>query len=168
MELWDAYTRDGQRLGILLSREEPIPAGMYHLVCEVLVRHTDGSFLCMKRHPNKKAYPGALEATAGGSALAGETPPECIRRELLEETGLSCDDFTEVAAPIRDCEQAIFRTYVCTVDCDKNAITLQEGETVGYVWLSEAEFIDFVNSDDIIPTQKERFLPYYQQQGYLK
>lgn len=39
MELWDAYTRDGQPTGDLLVRGEKIPQGLYHIVCEVLVRH---------------------------------------------------------------------------------------------------------------------------------
>ena len=42
-ELWDAYTREGEKTGEILVRDEPIPAGRYHLVSEVLVRHTDGS-----------------------------------------------------------------------------------------------------------------------------
>lgn len=36
------------------------------------------------------------EATAGGSALQGENPLECVKRELREETGILIDDFIEV------------------------------------------------------------------------
>ena len=42
MELWDAYNSNFEKIeGMTLVREEQdkIPAGVYHLVCEVLVRH---------------------------------------------------------------------------------------------------------------------------------
>ena len=56
MELWDAYSKNGELTGDTLVRGEEIPQGLYHLVCEVLVRHIDGSFLCMKRSVQKPNY----------------------------------------------------------------------------------------------------------------
>ena len=53
-----------------------IPDGFYHLVCEIIVKHTDGTYLLMQRDLNKH-YGGMWEATAGGSAVAGENPLEC-------------------------------------------------------------------------------------------
>ena len=49
MEIWDGYNIDGSLAGVDLVRGEKIPDGLYHLVCEVLVQHTDGDFLLMKR-----------------------------------------------------------------------------------------------------------------------
>ena len=54
------------------------------------------------------------------------------------------------------------------VDCDKNSIRLQEGETEGYVWMSEEEFIDFVNSGEMIPMQYKRYYEYFKQLGYIR
>ena len=89
MELWDAYDADFHRIeGKTLIRGEPVPEGIFHLVCDVLVKHTDGTFLLMQRAPGKH-FGGMWEATAGGSALAGETPLECASRELREETGMT-------------------------------------------------------------------------------
>ena len=45
---------------------------------------------------------------------------------------------------------------------------LQEGETVSYKWISEAEFIDFVNSDAMIDVQFRHYQPYLKQIGYIK
>ena len=54
IELWDAYDKDMNRIeGVKLVRGEPIPDGMYHLVCDIAVRHSDGSWLLMRRHPVK-------------------------------------------------------------------------------------------------------------------
>lgn len=167
MELWDAYTRDGQLTGETLVRGQPIPDGRYHLVCEVLVRHADGDYLCMRRSMEKPNFPGYYEATAGGSALRGEDKWQCVTRELREETGISCDSFTEVGLHIADDGHCIFYSFVCTVDCDKDAVTLQAGETEGYKWMNEQEFIAFVNSDAMVPSQKRRLRPYLVKLGYL-
>ena len=42
---------------------------MYHLVCEVIVKHTDGTYLLMQRDKNKH-YGEYWEATAGGFCTA--------------------------------------------------------------------------------------------------
>lgn len=167
MELWDAYTRDGVLTGETLVRDQPIPDGRYHIVCEVLVRHADGEYLCMKRSMKKPNFPGYYEATAGGSALKGEDKWMCIRRELEEETGIRCEDFTEVGVTITDEGHCIFYSFVCTVDWPKDAIRLQEGETEDYRWMSEEEFTAFVNSDAMVPSQKRRIAPYLMELGYL-
>ena len=93
MEIWDLYDEQGQKTGETWerSRAREIPEGRYHIVCDILIRHQDGEFLLTLRDPDKDVYPGCLEASAGGSALAGETPEEAARREMLEETGLTAD-----------------------------------------------------------------------------
>ena len=168
MELWDAYSKDEELVGGTLVRGEEIPQGLYHLVCEVLVRHTDGSYLCMKRSVQKWNYGGWYEATAGGSALAGEDKWQCVERELLEETGLVCHEFEEVNRSVEERKQAFFYNFVCTVDCDKTSVKLQEGETEGYLWMSEEEFKEFVNSDRMIPSNRRRYEKYFQRMGYVK
>ena len=168
MEQWDAYTRDGQLAGETLTRRKQIPNGLYHLVCEVLVKHVDGSYLCMKRAVSKPEYPGYFEATAGGSALIGENKMQCIQRELEEETGILCDEFVEIGHKICDEEHCIFYSFICMVDCDKNSVALQENETEGYKWMTETEFINFVNSSDMIESQKKRYFHYFASLHYLK
>ena len=168
MELWDVYSKDEDLTGGTLVRGEKIPEGMYHLVCEVLVRHADGSYLCMKRSVKKTNHGGCLEATAGGSALKGENKWQCVERELFEETGISCHEFEEIARVREERTQAFFYAFLCIVDCNKEEIRLQEGETEGYVWMSEEEFIEFVNSDKIIPSNRRRYDSYFRRMGYVK
>lgn len=167
MERWDAYTKEGHKTGQVLIRGQQIPCGLYHLVCEVLVQHHDGSYLCMKRSMSKPNFPGWYEATAGGSALQGEDALQCVKRELLEETGICCHTFTEVARYVSDDDRCIFCCYICEVDCEKKAVMLQDGETEGFLWMSEEQFKDFVRSDQMIPMQKERYTKYFCKIGYL-
>ena len=166
MELWDAYTRNGVKTGGVLVRGQRMWPGIYHLVCEVLVRHIDGSYLCMIRSREKPNYPLYPECTAGGSALLGESPLDCIRRELREETGIEWDDFQLVARTVREKDSALFCSFVCTVDWPKDRITLQAGETEDFRWVSEAEFIELLGSGKMIPEQMERMGDYYRKLGY--
>lgn len=167
MEKWDAYTRDGKPTGAVLKRGEKIPHGLYHIACDVLVRHVDGSFLLMKRSAEKEQYGGYFEATAGGSALMGEDKFACVKRELFEETGITCDSFTEVANFVFDDISCIFYCFVCTVNCDKNSVKLQKGETEDYMWLTDEEFKGYLKSDKCIKIQMERYADYFKKIGLI-
>ncbi|MCR5121168.1 MAG: GNAT family N-acetyltransferase [Ruminococcus sp.] len=143
MELWDAYNKDFEKIdGVTLVRgeEDSIPRGVYHLVCHVLVRHTDGTYLLMRRDP-RKAYPDMWEATAGGSALKGESPLDCARRELTEETGIVSEQLTEFGRFARDDTRSAYVDYLCVTDCDKDSVALQEGETTAYRWVTREELL---------------------------
>lgn len=168
MEIWDGYYRDETLANIDLIRGVQIPAGLYHLVCEVLVQHTDGDYLLMKRDPRKPNYGGYFEATAGGAALKGEDSLRCIRRELLEETGILEDAFEELGTFVSDEKQCIYHTFFCRTSCEKDAIRLQDKETVAYQWMAEPEFIRFINSDQMIATKRQRYEAYFAKKGYLK
>ena len=165
MEIWDGYFRDGTPANQDLVRGEPIPEGLYHLVCEILVRHIDGDYLLMQRDFCKPNYGGYFEATAGGSALKGEDVLTCAERELFEETGIVSDLFEIIGKHI-SCD-TIYYSFLCVTDCNKSAITLQEGETMSYKWISEKEFTDFVNSRDMIDVQKERYIEFFNKMGYI-
>ena len=138
MEIWDAYNSDFEKIdGMTLIRGEEgqIPDGVYHLVCHILVKHHDGTFLIMQRDL-RKPYPGMWEATAGGSALKGETPLECAFRELREETVISSDRLTEIGRVLHYGHKTIYVEYLCNTAIDKSSIVLQDGETSAYKWIS--------------------------------
>ena len=145
MELWDAYDKDFHKLdGVTLVRGEAIPEGMYHLVCDVIVRHADGSYLLMQRD-ERKDFGGMWEASAGGSALRGESPLECALRELREETGIRADRLTEVGR-VRS-RDTIYVEFLCVTEWEKDRIVLQEGETAAFRWVSRDELIAMKKSE---------------------
>lgn len=144
-EIWDAYYKDGTLAGFDLFRDEKIPNGVYHLVCQIVVRHKDGSFLVMQRDFNKKICPGMYEISAGGSVLKGETSLEGAIRELAEETGICEERLILDYIEISEEERTIYNMFYVITDCNKNSIKLQKGETVGYEWVSKDELIKRVN-----------------------
>ena len=146
MEIWDAYDRQGAKTGTDLIRGEKIGEGLYHLVCEVVVRHADGEYLLLQRDFRKEAYPGFEEIGAGGSAL----------KELREESGIEAGELEELYRIVSDRSHAIHHGYLCVTDAPKDSIVLQEGETIGYRWIGREELIAFFDSDRCISAQKER------------
>lgn len=164
-ELWDAYYADGSRAGFDLERGKhgSIPAGIYHLVCEVLVRHRDGSILVMQRDLDKEGWPGFWEATAGGSALKGEDALQCAWREMTEETGVSSGDMKELFTCVSDTQHSIYHGFLCMTDCDKASVRLQEGETINYRWLAPKAFWAFMQSGKLVRSQQERFSAYWKE-----
>lgn len=82
-----------------------------------------------------KRFGGLWEVTAGGSALRGEAPEDCAKRELREETGIAADELEWKARTVNPQNHTIYYEYYCKTDCDKRAVTLQEGETSAYRWV---------------------------------
>lgn len=166
MELWDGYRKDGTLAGIDLVRGEPVPEGLYHLVCEIIVEHRDGSILAMKRDPRKPNHPDAWETTAGGSALKGEDALSCAKRELYEETGIAVSELTLLGREVSDPAHSIFYMYRAELTGEKPEIILQPGETVDYRWIPPEEFPAFM-AQEMIPSQRRRYHDFLVERGYL-
>ncbi|AHX74701.1 NUDIX domain-containing protein [Streptococcus agalactiae] len=153
MEIWDAYDQYGIITGLTLNRDQNIPQGLFHLVVDVILFHEDGDVLMMKRHPKKKAFPAYFEATAGGSALKGENAKQAILRELKEETGIVPQCLTFLNREWFSERSYFVDHFIAKYNGAKDIITLQEGETVDYIWL-KPEYIDlFLSKNKLIPSQ---------------
>ena len=132
-ELWDAYDKTWNKIeGLTLVRDEAIPDGIYHLVCDVAVKHRDGSYLLMQRDSNKH-YGGMWELSAGGSALKGETAFDCALRELREETGITASNLEEIGRVVQDAKHCLFVECLCVTGCQKDAIVLQRPFHRGHI-----------------------------------
>ncbi len=174
MEIWDGYNADRTLAGVDIAREDEkkgkFPAGLYHLVTDVIVRHTDGTYLAMQRDFNKSGFPGEWEIGAGGSVLKGETAYEGALRELREETGVVAEKLTLLNSISVLHENGVgvhYYIYLCITDMDKDAVTLQEDETIDYRWITEMEvsagsyipqritvLVEKMSKSVIIPTER--------------
>lgn len=147
MEIWDGYTVDKQLAGVDIIREEEFTRewsslGLYHLVSDIIVRHSDGTWLVMQRDFAKEGHPGEWELGAGGSVLKGESAYQGAVRELYEETGIASDELTllkEITTVHSNGVGVHYSIYLCETDVSKTAIKLQAGETVDFKWLTDDE-----------------------------
>ncbi len=162
MEIWDLYDEQGHRTGETWERSRAleIPEGRYHIVCDILIRHRDGDFLLTLRDPDKDIHPGCLEASAGGSALAGETPEQAARREMLEETGLAAERLELISTTLRPQSHSVIFAFWAAVSCEKDQVRLQEGETVGYRWVDPETLLAMMSAEPMLKKQYPRYKPY--------
>lgn len=157
MEAWDAYDKECRRMeGVTLYRGAAIPAGLYHLVSDIIVRHVDGDYLLMQRD-GRKHFGGMWEATAGGSALQGEDAFACAVRELREETGITSCNLSEAGRVISDDYHTIYVEYLCITNCNKDSVVLQEGETSAYRWVTKNELIS-MKRDELVTERMQHFI----------
>lgn len=61
----------------------------------------------------------------------------CVKRELLEETGIRSGSFTVIGKIIS--KDTIFISFLCITDCDKSSIRLQNGETITFTILQKRD-----------------------------
>ena len=159
MEIWDAYNAEFEKIEgktLIRGEEEKIPAGVYHLVSDILVQHTDGTYLLMQRDP-RKPYPNMWEATAGGSAMKGEEPLACALRELREETGIRALELQELCRFPWDPTHSFYVEYLSVTDCDKNSVVLQEGETAAFKWATVDEILK-MSSDEFLSERMRQYI----------
>lgn len=153
-EIWDAYYPDGTLAGVDLIRGKEIPEKYRHAVSEVFVIHKDGTILLMHRDFAKPNYPGFWESGAGGSVLKGETFEEGAYRELKEETGISAHELHPNYEVVT--HDTIYKGFVCHTDAPKDSVTLQEGETIGYKWVSKEEFMQIFATEQFVTSLRDR------------
>ena len=157
METWDAYDKDFNKVhNATLIRGEAIPEGLFHLVCDISVKHTDGSYLLMQRDRCKQ-FGGMWEATAGGSALQGENPLECAIRELREETGINETNLVELGRVVQHNHHSIYVDYIVITDWDKSNIILQQGETQDYKWVDK-DTLKNMKSNELVTRRMQLFI----------
>lgn len=137
MELNDVYDKDRNPTGRTHRRGTPWRSGEYGLVVCVWVYNDDGQVLLTRRAP-QKSFAGTWE-NSGGAAQAGETSLQAIRRELLEETGISAGE-EEFRLLTQETERYTHYDFYCL---HKNVpvedVVLQPGETDGVQWATIAQ-----------------------------
>ncbi|HZK09614.1 MAG TPA: Cof-type HAD-IIB family hydrolase [Clostridia bacterium] len=162
-ELWEALYEDESPAGFYLARGVAIPKGYFHLVAEVLVSHTDGDYLLVRRAKEKRKLPGRWEASASGSALPGESSLEAAKREVQEETGIPRGNFRFLSKHTYPELGIIFHNYHCQTDVQKKSLRMQKGESEEYRWVNKEDFLAFMESDKAILWQRERLSSYLEE-----
>jgi len=157
-ELWDAYDKDGNRLGFDLVRGEPVPEGVYHLVVEVVTVTEDGRVLLTQRHPKK--HFGLKWEITGGSVLKGEEPLTAAARELQEETGIELpkEQLRYLYTLTVPKHRSMYHTFLAALPSPVSVV-LQAGETVDFRWMPYEEFLAFAKTEDYAGPLAERFPP---------
>lgn len=150
MERLDVYDKDRNLLSYTHIRSNFPAPGEYHLIAQVCVLDGQGRLL-MTRRDFRKTWAGLWEVTAG-CVLSGEPSRLAAVRELAEETGLCISE--EEMKPF-------FQSRISDhhIDCylvrlresgENYAVTLQEGETIDYIWADKADIARLAAQNAIV------------------
>ena len=118
-------------------------------------------FIRQRRQANGRGLGTAPRQLHGYPRRAFEGPEECAKRELFEETGILCESFELVKITLSTRSPSLIYSYLAKVDCDKDAIVLQEGETTEYKWVDAAGLLEYAESELAIKSSAERYREYY-------
>ncbi|MGV7960662.1 NUDIX hydrolase YfcD [Photorhabdus tasmaniensis] len=109
-----------------------------HRATYIVVHNGMGKILVQHRTETKDFYPGKLDATAGGVALAGENMLDAARREAEEELGIAGVPFAEHGSFYYEEENC--RIYGALFSCISHGpFALQEAEIDDVCWLIPEE-----------------------------
>lgn len=109
-----------------------------HRATYIVVHNGMGKILVQHRTETKDFYPGKLDATAGGVALAGENMLDAARREAEEELGIAGVPFAEHGSFYYEEENC--RIYGALFSCISHGpFALQEEEIDDVCWLTPEE-----------------------------
>ena len=160
MELWDLLDKNRKPLGMThpRGRQYPMPPNTYHTVVTVFTVDANNRILLTLRAPTKGMYPNYWEFT-GGSGIAGEDSLTSAHRELLEETGIDCPPEELVLLGTLREPSAFMDCYLCRLDQagEDVTVTLQEGETVDYRWVTLREMETMIYKGLIPPPCAMRY-----------
>lgn len=136
-ELWDIYDAGRVPTGGLFERGKPLPEDVYHTVINAWVIREDGRFLLTRRDPRKPW--GLYWECTGGAVQAGEDTLLGAIREVREEAGIDVSGLHPILIDSQKQKNAYLDIFAFFVKGSPE-VTLQEGETVDYRWVTVEEY----------------------------
>ena len=143
-EKWDAYDRFRNRLGFEITRGEPIPEGVRHLVVHMVYYNDLGQLLIQRRSETKDLAPGVWAFT-GGSALAGENSAQACIRETEEEMGFSPDMSEAEMAVSYSRKDSLVDVYLIKTNVTIDELQLQQEEVAEAAWVDRQGFMEMIS-----------------------
>jgi isopentenyl-diphosphate delta-isomerase type 1 len=131
-----------ERRGVIHAR------GLMHRSAQVLVFNSHGDLLLQKRSAGKDEFPGLWDSSAAGHLDPGEDYPNCARRELAEELGITDAGKLEMLFRMPAAEDTGFEHCTVFRCCHEGPFSLQAEEVDGVRWVSPAEMDQLVRQED--------------------
>ena len=156
MELLDVYNGEGKPTGRIVERSKYDIGSFkdtdeYIAVAQIFIENNDSKFL-FEKSAKKVGY---RYLPAGGHITSGETPYECIVREVKEEIGfdLSKENITDLGY-LNIGTHLVFLFYL-KKEIDLSKLVLQEQEVEKLVYLDRDEILDKIDKGLIHAVHKK-------------
>ena len=103
--------------------------------------HRDGKYLFIRQNKEGGAYPNTLHLPGGGIE-SGEHPDDAVRREILEETGITVDRLMafDFDSDVTEYRGGLIHFVFLRYTCDSAGGTVRAGSDASeIVWLDPEE-----------------------------
>ncbi len=129
----------------------------YYLAVKGIIKRADGKILVLKRSEHDDHKPNVWE-TPGGGMDTEESPQEALKREIIEETGLSVTvtkPFNVFTFKKDTGEFKVGITFICE---HQNGEVVLSSEHSEFRWIEAEEFAQMVS----VPSLHEEIAKYSQ------
>lgn len=155
MEILDIYNEKGELTGKTIERGDKnnLEEGEHFAVALIFIENSKGEFLIQKTSKEK----GSKYATTGGHVNHGETPKECILREVKEELNISLkeDEIQEFGYIIYDLP--IRYIFYIKKDINLDDISLQKEEVEKVEYLSIEQIKKLIEENKFLDSHSIQF-----------
>jgi isopentenyl-diphosphate delta-isomerase type 1 len=152
IEWFDVLDENGNVVGKATRAQCHNGSKFLHPVVHVHVFNSEGKLLLQKRKLTKDIQPGKWDTSVGGHIQSGEALEDAIKREVLEEIGISID--LERLRPLgryvfeSEIERELVYSYAYTYD---GPFRIQEEEIDEVRFLSMAEIDVMISAGETTP-----------------
>ncbi len=166
MEYIDVLDKNGNKTGIVKTKQEVYEMGDYHRSVHVWIINDEKQILVQKRHPKKETYPNLWAISVAGHVRSGEESVDAVKRELKEELGqIVIDSQIEYLCTLRRYQpykekmlHVIDDVYLVNLNIDVENTKLQISELtdIKYVYYEYLEQIYKNKDPEYVPSTLEQ------------
>lgn len=155
-ELWDIMDENRNKTGRLHERGKLMRRGECHLVVQIWIVSSEGTFLISKRSPGINGWAN-LWQTTGGSAVAGDDSLSAALRETKEELGIDLlpkngQLFKQYGVLHNNDEgKALMDVWLFRQEVDISDVIFQPEETCDAMWASKERILHMIAEGTFIP-----------------
>lgn len=161
MELLDVLDENGNKTGVVKSKEEIYKTGEWFRSVHIWIINENNELLLQRRSPNKTTYPNLWAVSVSGHVSAGETSVAAVIREIKEEIDVDITpEQCEYLFTIRrqnvfdNCINRVYDdNYLVRLNIDVNSAKIQETE------LNEIKYFNIDNLKMMLENRDPRFVP---------
>ena len=158
MEYFDILDKNGNKTGIIKTREEVHTYGYYHGGVIVLVLDENNNLLLQKRTMNKDSNPGKWDISCAGHLDVGEDFKNAAIRELHEELGININtnqlyelsfihlNYSTTFHNKIFIENELDKVFICSIKHNTN-FNLQKEEVDCIKWIPSNHIKTFLNEN---------------------
>ena len=148
MEYFDVVDENRNSLNKKLPRGAELQENEFNVGVECLIINSNKEILLTQRSP-QKSHSYCWEAT-GGCSISGETSIQTLKREILEEIGISIKEFKLVTTKLY--KKQFVDIYVTYLNIDINDVKLQQEEVIQAKWFSLEGLYKLKEQNLIVPS----------------